>query len=56
MNVGPSFQGMQKIIDPWGSGGDYFGYSLGLESSNQRFIIGAYGAFTYTGNVVFGKD
>jgi hypothetical protein len=55
VNVGSTFQSMERVTDPWGATGDYFGYRMGIESSTQRFIISAYGAFNYTGKVVFGK-
>lgn len=55
VNVGLSFQGFEKITDPWGKDGDDFGYRIDVESYNQRFIISSPDAFNGGGKVVFGK-
>lgn len=55
VNVGPSYQGMQEISDPWGISYDYFGRSVALEDSSNRFLIGAFSALGNVGKIVFGK-
>jgi hypothetical protein len=46
---------LEKITDQSGDFADFFGYSLGIESSTNRFIIGSFGAYNYIGKVTFGK-
>jgi FG-GAP repeat len=53
--VGLGWQKLQYVTDPGGNEGDYFGIAVGIDETNKRFIIGAFGYGSGSGKVVFGK-
>jgi hypothetical protein len=53
--VGTGWQKLQYLTDPGGSTQDLFGASVAIDNSNKRFAVGAVGAFSLAGKVVFGK-
>jgi FG-GAP repeat len=53
--VGLGWQKIQYVSDPSGNAQDNFGYAVGIDESNKRFIIAAPNYGSYSGKVVFGK-
>ncbi len=53
--VGNFWQQLQYITDPAGSANNYMGNSVAIDGTTKRFLIGAPGAFSNRGKVIFGK-
>ncbi|HEV7781723.1 MAG TPA: FG-GAP repeat protein [Chitinophagaceae bacterium] len=55
IRVGPGWQRLQKVTDPGGTSYDNFSFSVAIDKTTKRFLIGAYGYAAYSGKAVFGK-
>jgi FG-GAP repeat len=55
LRVGNAFGKLQHITDPMGNTADAFGHAVAIDSSTNRFLIGAINYASGSGKVVFGK-
>jgi hypothetical protein len=53
--VGLGWQKLQYVTDPGGNVQDNFGSAVGIDETNKRFIVGAFGYSGNIGKVIFGK-